>query len=1068
MRKIVSIFITSNLLIWASHAQDLSEVTSHGLPAVGRSAVVWADFDNDGDLDVVITGINTAGNAISRWYKNNGNFTFTNAGAGLTPVKDGSLAVGDINQDGWIDLLLTGSDQTNQPISKLYKNEGNGIFSALPLSLPGTSSGSSFLRDINHDGYADILLTGSADSGNRLTAIFQNNANETFTEVTPLLTGMSHGSAIIADINKDAFPDLISNGINNSNQKTTTFYINEGNFVFSKKDIDLPAVRNSALAYADYDQDGYIDLLISGRKQYDLAITEVYTGQSNSTFAINQALPAVTESTAAWADFDQDGDADLVYAGWQGADPTTYVYRNQSHSLQQVTDLSLPGIGNGSITWADINRDGSPDLFLTGFTATGPECHVYSNHSATENTAPHPPAHLTATPQEDVVILQWDRATDAESLAKSLTYDLYLGSSPATGEIVSPLSDITNGFRKTVAYGNLQDTFAIIQNLPEGRYYWSVQAVDHSYTGSAFASEQTFVVCQDFTIEATATAVCPHDTVILQAGDADDQVQWFTTENPTIPFSHQRTVSIAVADSITVWAALIKQPLGCTLYDTLQITVYPLPFVSVGKDTVVCYQEPIQLTAETLPDHVVNWYSMQQGLLAENTHQLRWIASANDTIVAEVINENQCVSYDTLVVEVADIPTVDLGPDQAVCPGERILLAVNNAVDSVSWFSAKQGLLAQHVQQIDFLAEQPDTLWVEVINKTGCTSYDSAVVTFRPLPKAVAGEDQIICPGASALLGSDDQNTEGYTFSWTPVVGLNNPEIVQPLASPDTTTAYILQVTNAWGCVHYDTVVVKVHEPGTPHAGEDKIICLGESVVLGSVPASLESSQSYQYAWFPTESLDDPYSARPMATPQQTTTYRAIVRNAPCFIDTFYVTVTVSDPPTITVSPDITIGFQEETLLEATGGIDYQWSPAEGLSAADIAQPVAAPPKTTTYTVKVTDSLGCATTGQVTVTIKNEVFIPSLFTPNGDGHNDTFQIYGYGIQALVFSIYTPDGQLVYKTSSFAEVMQQGWDGNYQGVPQAMGNYLWTLQGSFHDGQPILWQGKNSGMVRLIR
>jgi gliding motility-associated-like protein len=277
-----------------------------------------------------------------------------------------------------------------------------------------------------------------------------------------------------------------------------------------------------------------------------------------------------------------------------------------------------------------------------------------------------------------------------------------------------------------------------------------------------------------------------------------------------------------------------------------------------------------------------------------------------------------------------------------------------------------------------------------------------------------------------------------------------------------------MKITDANSCSNYDTVIVQINPQSIINSGVDKFICNGKSIELGSSPTASGSLLPYGYEWSPTNSLDNSSVSNPMATPGETTQYRLITSTAGCVIDTSYVNVTVWPLPVITKSNDVIIGYQENTTLSASGGTSYRWGPETGLSDSRVANPIAAPLITTTYQVFVTDNNGCESNAQVTVTVRNEIFVPNLFTPNGDGNNDYFKIYGTGIDKIHLSIFTIEGILVFETNSIEEATGQGWDGKYKGNPLPPGKYLWVLEATGTDGTNLLYNNSNKGIITLLK
>lgn len=99
----------------------------------------------------------------------------------------------------------------------------------------------------------------------------------------------------------------------------------------------------------------------------------------------------------------------------------------------------------------------------------------------------------------------------------------------------------------------------------------------------------------------------------------------------------------------------------------------------------------------------------------------------------------------------------------------------------------------------------------------------------------------------------------------------------------------------------------------------------------------------------------------------------------------------------------------------------------------------------------------------------NELFLPTLFTPNEDGNNDSFILRGGGgVNNVEFTIFDRSNNVVFQSTDWTEITEQGWDGSFAGKKQPMGMYIWVIKGTYTSGQPLLVQGRKSGIVRLLR
>lgn len=159
----------------------------------------------------------------------------------------------------------------------------------------------------------------------------------------------------------------------------------------------------------------------------------------------------------------------------------------------------------------------------------------------------------------------------------------------------------------------------------------------------------------------------------------------------------------------------------------------------------------------------------------------------------------------------------------------------------------------------------------------------------------------------------------------------------------------------------------------------------------------------------------------------------------------------------------------ESVQLNVSGGTAHQWAPASSLSDPHASNPVATPSKTTEYHLTVKDSIGCSVMKRVLVKVEETAFIPNLFTPNHDGSNDILKIYGLGYAIdFSFSIFTREGHQVYNTDRISQAVNEGWNGTAAGVDQPAGVYYWKVRGQTDTGQRLLLNGKDSGIIVLVR
>jgi hypothetical protein len=304
-------------------------------PGVGLSlgGTAWGDYDNDGDLDVVVSGTDGTNSQV-RVYKSNGdgtyNSTAVNVAAANSGLKAGDVAFGDYDNDGDLDVLASGTDGTNLQL-RVYKNNGDGTFNTTGGDVPGSaniglSSGTVAWGDFDNDGDLDVLANGSDGSNNQLR-VFKNKGDGTFDStainVAGLNSGLKQGSVAWGDFDNDGDLDVLVSGTDGTNRQLRV-YKNNGDGTFNSTAINVAGSANIGLSdgravWGDFNKDGYLDVVVSGTNGTNSQL-RVYANIGNGTFnstPVNLAGSnlGVTFSAVALGDYNVDGNLDVLAAG---------------------------------------------------------------------------------------------------------------------------------------------------------------------------------------------------------------------------------------------------------------------------------------------------------------------------------------------------------------------------------------------------------------------------------------------------------------------------------------------------------------------------------------------------------------------------------------------------------------------------------------------------------------------------------------------------------------------------------------------------------------------------------
>ena len=301
-----------------------------------------------------------------------------------------------------------------------------------------------------------------------------------------------------------------------------------------------------------------------------------------------------------------------------------------------------------------------------------------------------------------------------------------------------------------------------------------------------------------------------------------------------------------------------------------------------------------------------------------------------------------------------------------------------------------------------------------------------------------------------------ENGIEASVFNWRTIPNaalsgtLSSTTIKTPTATPTDTTIYVVKAS--WGiCQREDTIRVNVLHKPIPNAGPGNIICQYASTPLTGFATNTSGPVSFE--WTPSSSVHPANIDVTSADPFTTQIYTLTVT------DNYGCNFSVSDTVKITVQPPVpafagndTIAVRGQSIqLTASGGpdvVNYLWTPSYY-----IANPNANSDTIRTinltddqmFMVTVTDIGGCIGKDSVFVRVYDgpTYYVPTSFTPNGDGLNDFFRAIPVGISNTeYFRVYNRFGQIVFQTNRWL----QGWDGFYQGRKQPSGTYIWIVKG----------------------
>ncbi|MHC1704741.1 MAG: FG-GAP-like repeat-containing protein [Tenuifilaceae bacterium] len=844
-----------------------SEQTGVSLVPSGNGTVKWGDYDNDGFLDILLTGSINAGH-ISKVYHNNADGTFTDqASIVIDGFNDCKSAWGDYNNDGFLDIVLTGTDLFGNRYTKVYKNNKNNTFSdQTDILLTGVSSGSVDWGDYDNDGDLDLLIsgmTGSYPNWMPITKIYENNGDYSFSEKTNIaLTGIWTGKAVWVDYNNDGLLDVYLNGQDIS-YRVSKIYKNNGDNNFSEE-IGISGLNSYSwgFAWGDYNNDSNNDIVLTHFQDP----SHLYKNCGSNVFTknLNVSFPTLSDGSLVWGDYDNDGNLDLLITGTSSGAYISKIFRNNNdNTFSDQSIISLPGIRQGSVDFGDYDNDGDLDIVLSGYNSSGVlVSKVYRNNlkmiagTFKPNRTPNAPSNLSNITIPGGIVLSWNPVTDDETPDKTMSYNLRYRVQSSSLWMLAPHAD-DDGFRRIPAMGNLQlNKNFTLKNLPTGTYEWQVQAVDQGYQGGAWSDVATFTIKNTqafFQADIVCQGLPTHFTDQSAATDGIASWRWdfkdgstSTLQNPEHTYTSSGTYLVQLVITSTAGDK-----------DSLEqgVIVKPKPIAGFTAPTV-CQGAASAITNTTDANGLTisSWYwrfGDGQSSTAQQPSPHGYLGAGDYPVKLIALADNGCKDSTQQTVTVASYPIAIITSSTPLtfCKGDSVTLAVQaNSSYDYRWLesNAAMGNGASNT----FKAKLSGTYSVEVVNRTGSckTTSDPVVVTAlsSPVSQLITYDGSTtFCQGDSLKLSVSPM--DGVTYGWRlngGGYGGNSNVLYAKLGG-----YYSLSVSNANGCLANSTNSIPVivnEKPVLPTVSQSgpTTFCEGASVLL-----SVSSNPAYSYQW---------------------------------------------------------------------------------------------------------------------------------------------------------------------------------------------------------------------------
>ena len=547
-------------------------------------------------------------------------------------------------------------------------------------------------------------------------------------------------------------------------------------------------------------------------------------------------------------------------------------------------------------------------------------------------------------------------------------------------------------------------------------------------------------------ITATPPNICAGDTLLLggNSNHAPSVIwQWSPSANLGTP---NQAVTIAFPLVTTTYTLTTQWGNNCIATATQVITVKALAIPEAGPDAAVCSggQSSTQLNASG-----GDTYSWSPAIGLSNPNISNPIATPSvPTLYIVTVGVNGCAALrtDSVFIGVGSPPLLSVMRDTLICN-----------LDTIPITTTGTGIFlwSPNYRISDITSPNPlvnpmvSTLYhVRLTDSVGCYTDDSVLINVRNTVTLLPLHDTTVCRGDSVYMNTV---SDGLHFLWSPNTDIFTDSSRNPIIAPLQTRVYTV-TANIGHCSNMQSVTLTVVPYPTANAGPDAFICYGAQ-------AQLNATGGNSYVWSPPTFLNNRFIPNPIVqNPFGSIRYIVTVRDTLGCPKSTKDTVLVNVYPKMIVDagpPDTVVVDGQPLQLNATSslsGCSFIWTPNLWLSDPNIYNPISLPKNDIEYLVEATSPAGCKGMDRIYIRFymtDPDLFVPTAFTPNGDGLNDILRPILLGMKQLTyFKVFNRFGQMVFSTTEAGK----GWDGTFGGKGQDPGTFVWVAEGVTYKGE----------------
>lgn len=699
------------------------------------------------------------------------------------------------------------------------------------------------------------------------------------------------------------------------------------------------------------------------------------------------------------------------------------------------------------------------------------------------------------------------------NLCNASTTTLTANSTTVTNPVFTWYSD--------VALTNVVNMGATFSNAAGNKtYYVTVSGSNRcaNGTGNAAVVDVTInpvAVASDINVSGASTLCAGSSVQLIATSSVPNAIfTWYSDAGLTTVAFSGGSFTTPVLTTGTTYYVTVKGDEKCentaATAKVVTVTINPVSTASdinISGPLSVCKNSTVALSASssTVTNPVFTWYSdaALSTVVYSGASFTTSALTATTTYYVTVSGDNTCANNaanaKAITVVVKDYATAaDITLNNAkLCSGSSVTLMASSLTVTqpvFTWYSdASLTVPVFTGPSYNVTVANTTNFYVTVKGANRCENgaADAKLVTVTVNPLAIATDiivtgNTTVCTSSGAILSASSTTVTNPTFTWYTDAALTNISFVGPVFTTsvlNANTTYYVTVKGDNKCenapVNARVVPVTILPiPVSPAlvSATNGTICAGSTTVLNVT----SPDPNLTYKWYAASSGGNSLAqGNTFVTAGLTSTtifYVESVNSSGCasasrtpvtitvlpIIATPVVRVESTTPNSVTFGWNAVAGAQGYEVSTNNGA---SWQAPTGATSHLVAG--LKPNEGIALIVRALGQIGCQTsansipiTGKAENPLGNEIYIPNVFTPNNDGKNDVFLVYGTTISSVKMNIYTQWGQLIFQVNSTTT----GWDGTYKGIAQPSGVYVYMIEAESSDGTKVM----KKGTVTLIR